>query len=46
MSVMSTTTGLPYGRPLTKTDLADMPEDGHRYELIDGTLIVSVWSGN
>ena len=41
MSVMSTATGLPRGRPLTRTDLADMPEDGHRYELIDGTLIVS-----
>ena len=41
MSLMSTATGLPHGRPLTRTDLADMPEDGHRYELIDGTLIVS-----
>src|SRR5699024_3368914 len=41
MSTMSAATGLPHGRPLTKTDLADMPEDGHRYELIDGTLIVS-----
>lgn len=30
MSVMSAATGLPYGRPLTKADLADTPEDGHR----------------
>ena len=41
MSIMSAATGLPHGRPLTKADLADVPEDGHRYELIDGTLIVS-----
>jgi len=41
MSIMSAATGLPYGRPLTRADLADMPEDGHRYELMDGTLIVS-----
>ena len=33
--------GLPYGRPLTRTDLETMPDDGHRYELIDGTLIVT-----
>lgn len=33
--------GLPHGRPLTRADLDLMPEDGHRYELIDGTLIVS-----
>src|SRR5690625_7790059 len=42
MSLMSTATGLPHGRPLTRTDLAKMPEDGHRYELIDGTLIVKI----
>jgi Uma2 family endonuclease len=35
------TTGLPFSRPLTRTDLDDLPDDGHRYELIDGTLIVS-----
>jgi len=33
--------GLPFGRALTRADLAAMPDDGHRYELIDGALIVS-----
>ena len=34
--------GLPYGRTLTRADLQDLPEDdGHRYELIDGVLLVS-----
>lgn len=32
---------LPYGRALTRADLDSMPDDGHRYELIDGLLIVS-----
>jgi len=32
---------LPWGAPLTEDDLAAMPEDGHRYELIDGVLVVS-----
>ncbi len=32
---------LPYGRELTRADLEVMPDDGHRYELIDGVLIVS-----
>ena len=32
---------LPYGRALTRADLESMPNDGHRYELIDGLLIVS-----
>lgn len=42
MTAMSTEVlGLPHGRPLTRADLDLMPEDGHRYELIDGTLIVS-----
>lgn len=27
--------------PLTYADLAEMPDDGHRYELVDGTLIVT-----
>lgn len=41
MSAMSSgVVGLPPG-PLTRAVLAGMPEDGHRYELIDGTLIVS-----
>ncbi|MBA2532600.1 MAG: Uma2 family endonuclease [Nocardioidaceae bacterium] len=38
---MGTVTTLPRGRPLTRTDLDAMPDDGHRYELIDGTLIVT-----
>lgn len=41
MSVM-TTFGLPHQRALTRADLAAMPDDdGRRYELIDGSLIVS-----
>ena len=32
--------GLP-ARPLTVADLEAMPDDGHRYELLDGVLIVS-----
>ena len=35
------TTGIPHGRPFTVDDLEAMPDDGNRYELIDGTLIVS-----
>ncbi|HEX2133573.1 MAG TPA: Uma2 family endonuclease [Actinophytocola sp.] len=30
-----------HGRPFTVDDLEAMPDDGNRYELIDGTLIVS-----
>ncbi len=45
MTVMSTTAApaswLPHGRPLTADDLEHAPEDGHRYELIDGVLIVT-----
>jgi Uma2 family endonuclease len=41
MSTMTTQAGLPWGRPLTVDDLEAMPDDGHRYELIDGTLIVT-----
>ncbi|OUZ07614.1 hypothetical protein BHE97_16040 [Aeromicrobium sp. PE09-221] len=33
--------GLPRGRALTRDDLDAMPDDGHRYELIDGVLLVS-----
>lgn len=36
-----TTTGLPFSRPLVRDDLDAMPDDGHRYELLDGTLLVS-----
>ncbi|MDF1604875.1 Uma2 family endonuclease [Nocardioides sp. YIM 152315] len=32
---------LPWGRPLTAADLETMPDDGHRYELVDGVLIVT-----
>jgi Uma2 family endonuclease len=32
---------LPPGRPLTVDDLEGAPNDGHRYELLDGALIVS-----
>lgn len=38
---MTTVTTLPFGRPLTRADLGGLPDDGHRYELIDGSLIVS-----
>ena len=38
---MSTVWRLPRSRPLTKADLEAMPYDGHRYELIDGALIVT-----
>jgi Uma2 family endonuclease len=41
MTAMTTSTGLPRGRPLTAADLETMPDDGHRYELIDGSLIVT-----
>ena len=36
-----TVTVLPQSRPLTADDIAVLPDDGHRYELIDGTLIVT-----
>jgi Uma2 family endonuclease len=32
---------IPTGRPFTVADLEAMPDDGNRYELIDGMLIVS-----
>jgi hypothetical protein len=38
---MGTVTILPRSRPLTREDLDAMPDDGHRYELIDGALIVT-----
>lgn len=43
MTVMATEAQglLPYGRELTRADLESLPDDGHRYELIDGVLIVS-----
>ncbi|MDT0351541.1 Uma2 family endonuclease [Pseudonocardia charpentierae] len=39
MSVM--TSVIPHGRPFTVDDLEGMPDDGNRYELIDGMLLVS-----
>jgi Uma2 family endonuclease len=39
-------TVLPEFRPMVVDDLDDMPDDGHRYELIDGVLIVSPAPGN
>ena len=38
---METVTTLPRSRPFTRHDLDSMPDDGHRYELIDGALIVT-----
>lgn len=32
---------LPRSRALTREDLDTMPDDGHRYELIDGALVVT-----
>jgi Uma2 family endonuclease len=39
MSVM--TSVIPHGRPFTVDDLEGMPDDGNRYELIDGLLLVT-----
>lgn len=43
MTTMTTADALrlPVGRPLVVGDLADTPDDGRRYELIDGVLLVS-----
>src|SRR5438132_5214594 len=38
---MEAVTTLPRGRALTVADLEVMPDDGHRYELVDGSLIVT-----
>lgn len=38
---MGTVTTMPRGRAFTRQDLDAMPDDGHRYELIDGTLVVT-----
>jgi Uma2 family endonuclease len=35
------TSVIPHGRPFTVDDLEGMPDDGNRYELIDGMLLVS-----
>jgi Uma2 family endonuclease len=42
MSVVTITDAWPRpGEPFTVSDLDRMPDDGHRYELLDGSLIVS-----
>lgn len=38
---MSVVTTVPKSRLFTRADLETMPDDGHRYELLDGILIVS-----
>jgi Uma2 family endonuclease len=38
---MEIVTTLPRGRAYTRQDLATMPDEGRRYELVDGTLIVT-----
>ena len=38
---MGPVTTLPRGREFTRADLDAMPDDGHRYELIDGILVVT-----
>jgi Uma2 family endonuclease len=38
---MSSVTTLPQSRPLTRADLDALPDDGHRYELLDGSLLVT-----
>lgn len=43
---MTSVTTLPQSRPLTRADLETMPDDGHRYELLDGALIVTPAPGN
>jgi Uma2 family endonuclease len=38
---MGPVTTLPRGQAFTRADLASMPDDGRRYELIDGALVVT-----
>ncbi len=38
---MEAVTTMPRGREFTRADLDAMPDDGHRYELIDGILVVT-----
>jgi Uma2 family endonuclease len=47
MGAMAESVGLAEGHPFTVADLEAMPEDGRRYEIVDGTLLVSpapTWS--
>lgn len=41
MTAESDPVRLAHGRPFTVDDLAGRPDDGNRYELIDGMLHVS-----
>jgi len=41
MAATTGSTGIAHGRPFTVDDLEAMPDDGNRYELIDGMLFVS-----
>lgn len=41
MTAMTEPIGLAEGRPFTVHDLEGMPDDGRRYELIDGMLLVT-----
>lgn len=45
VSAMSVAPVEPAGRPFTRADLARMPDDGRRYEIVDGVLIVSAAPG-
>ena len=38
---MGEVTTLPRGRDFTREDLEAMPDDGNRYELVDGALVVT-----
>jgi Uma2 family endonuclease len=38
---MAAMTTLPRGRELSRADLDAMPDDGNRYELVDGAIIVT-----
>lgn len=38
---MGTVTTLPRGRSFTRDDLESMPDDGRRYEIVDGSLVVT-----
>ena len=41
MSVVSIAEAWPApGKPFTVAELDRMPDDGHRYELLDGVLVV------
>ena len=47
MSVVTIAEAWPAaGRPFTVAYLDRIPDDGRRYELLDGALIVSGWPGH